>query len=895
MFRSLKSQLISAFIVIAVLFVGQEYVTWQSQNLLTEGLGSSQKIASELVQVKTLEKDVLDLQRNVLIYKASGGASVLKRFDDIMAEINTKLIKTERFIHDNALEDGQQLAIDSMRQHLNDYQENFDSVVSLIAKRQQLFSKEIENRFYALKNTINTLSAERSLPQNHPDLLTYELLLDSTSNTQLAAYQYFLEPTGKTIASFNRNSQQLLAMSRSLDEQALNTEISQLITNFNVLTQVTRNYNYLVNVVMSGSANEFLYLTKQLSDTVLTHIEQRNQALNQIVNDAIFRGKVMFFLGILFTALIMLYVVKRIIGPIRYVTKVFDTLAANKPYEGELNTHRQDEVGLLLQSADIFREKNRQTQKLLDDSQKLNQELAIARENAEKATESKSMFLANMSHEIRTPMNGIIGLVDLLRLKPLGEEETEYVEKIRYSSNILMNVINDILDFSKIEAGKLDLEYIAFNPITVLENVAETITVKAAEKNINVHCYIPANTPQEVIGDPVRLSQILLNLGNNAVKFTHSGFISLRVSCQPLAHSNKVAIKIAVEDSGIGINKDKQSSIFADFTQADGSTNRNYGGTGLGLSISKYLTQLMGGHIELSSVEGQGSIFSISIPFEQKAPTNKKNLTTSNGTLYVCDIGDFSLKIKDEFYQYFANTQYLTAEQLTEYHLFENPENALLINVSGKINAAQRKQITSLQQRNVNLGFCCDTHALHAVSAINKLGNPLLIQHPLLPSKIKRFVAVLLKSLPSKKEQTTKEQHEEVTQFIGHVLLVEDNAINQVVAGKVLKSFGVSFDVAEDGEQAVTKIKNSPNYDLIFMDIQMPVMDGYQATKALREAGLEELKICGLSANAMRSDAEKAYQVGMNDYITKPIKREEVEKILQKYLTVKSDVNSYSI
>ena len=889
MFHSLKSQLLLALIIITGLFVGQQFVAYNNQKLLATGLSANQKIVEGVAQVKTLEKSVLDLQRNALIYKENLSPSALKRFYEIMDDVNHKLSITKGFIKSNKIDQNNIVSLDSMRNHLNDYQESFDSVVLLINKKNNLFENNIIKELNDLQVMID------KIPSNeHKKSLTYvqfEVLHRTTSNLQLSIYHYFILPDAENIENVKTMFNKLNNTIAQYNVQYLDDAIATLSSDFVLLTQVVRNYNYLVNVVMSGSANEFLYLTKKLSELVFEHLTTSNNNVNEVINTSIQRGNIMFFLGIFFTSLITIYVLKRLILPIQKVTKAFNTLASNKELHQKLDLNRKDEIGKLMVSADVFQLKNQQTNKLLIQSQELNKQLAISQKSAEKATQSKSTFLANMSHEIRTPMNGIIGLVDLLSLEPLKDEEMEYVEKIRYSSHILMSVINDILDFSKIEAGKIDIEYIGFDPLHTIENVVEALTVKAAEKNITVRCLISPLLPKNLVGDTVRLSQILLNLGNNAVKFTNSGSVTLNVKTQELAN-NSILLTVDVIDTGIGITIDQQHNIFEDFTQADDSTNRNFGGTGLGLSISKQLTELMGGNIAVTSALNVGSTFTITIPFKKVEKTDEyiapeKNNIIEQSTLTIWNTDEKSPVIVDNFLPYFDQVKLIDSSTNNLLTKIWNEFDALLINVCGKFTNEQEILIKSLLKQQINIGFCCDPHDLNARAAITTFDKKPIINHPLLPSKIKRFVRTLLNIKQIKETQQNSPANtnaEVMPQYKGHVLLVEDNAINQMVAGKVIKNFGLTYDLAEDGAQALIKIKNSPDYDLVFMDVQMPVMDGYEASKNLRDAGLNQLIICGLSANAMKSDSDKAMASGMNDYITKPLQKKDIQRILDKYL-----------
>jgi signal transduction histidine kinase len=393
---------------------------------------------------------------------------------------------------------------------------------------------------------------------------------------------------------------------------------------------------------------------------------------------------------------------------------------------------------------------------------RINEELVKAKKAAEAAAEAKSIFLANMSHEIRTPMNGIIGMVDILKKTPLTPEQKEYVQIIESSGENLLTIINDILDYSKIEAGRIELEKIPINLREEINNVVKILQIQADRKNLSLIVEIDDDVPQFLIGDPVRLKQIIINLVNNAIKFTEKGNIRIVVEKQQI-NGTKAHLLFKVIDTGIGISEEGKKRLFKSFSQVDRSTTRKFGGTGLGLAICKNLSEMMGGEIGVESEVGVGSTFWFTV---------------------VLEISD------KETYQ--------------------------------KSNKSE------------------------------KIDN------------IKEKIKVKL-----------------------NILLAEDNTINQKVALVNLNNLGHNTDVANNGKEAVEMFLKK-NYDLIFMDIQMPEMDGIEATKKIREIekkhnAIRKIPIIAMTANTMEGDKEKYLQAGMNDYVSKPFKQKELVAIFNKY------------
>ncbi len=518
------------------------------------------------------------------------------------------------------------------------------------------------------------------------------------------------------------------------------------------------------------------------------------------------------------------------------------------------------------------------------------------------ANMAKSEFLARMSHEIRTPMNGIIGMADSINTKNFNQEQLEQITIIRRSADMLLSIINDILDFSKIEAGKMILEEIPFKLRDEINLSVELFKPLTQEKNLKILTEIDDAVDNNYIGDPFRIRQILNNLISNAVKFTHEGKIVVGV--KKIEEYNRViSLKFSVEDTGIGIPKEKIGTIFNSFTQADHSTTRKYGGTGLGTSISKQLVELMNGEISVQSPsdlsddpKNPGTSFSFIIDLYSNEKTKKNvenNLVDSFKSVKVLIIGENKIEEKniEETLKYFGiqvdQQQYTKSTidflKLNSESVFESRYNFLIIKDSAQfdgfkvLNQILDARLTNLF--NILLISSNDKNGNYAKS--KRLGVDYYLVLPFESSELYNIISDSFVEI----DYVTETQKPTFTQISKElkILVAEDNLINQKVARTIFKNIGYDIDIAKDGKEAVD-MANSIKYDIIFMDVMMPVMDGHQSTIELRNQGFS-LPIIAMTANANKEDKMSAISIGMSDYIIKPVKIDSIKKILIKYFS----------
>ncbi|WP_164521472.1 hybrid sensor histidine kinase/response regulator [Iodobacter ciconiae] len=651
----------------------------------------------------------------------------------------------------------------------------------------------------------------------------------------------------------------------SLKRMKLNNELQQLVVKNRNATQLLLNQAELTGQRLKYELNDEMFMLSQ-------RLEKSAWVLAGL---ALFSLLISFGIG-------SIYIRRRITSRLVVLSENMQNIAKGH-FDIDINVAGRDEISIMAQSLLVFRDAS-----ILLRTQ--SEELIISRDQAEAALQVKGDFLANMSHEIRTPLTAILGYTHLMLDTPLANRQKDYLSKVQSSANLLLGVINDILDISKIEAGKLELEESEFNLYSLLENLAGVAAIQAENKKLSLIYSVDMNVPQCFMGDSLRLGQVLLNLINNAIKFTDQGEVELAVLCQHV-EDEICELTFSVYDTGIGIGEDVLARLFSPFTQADSSTTRRFGGSGLGLAISKQLAHIMGGDISVKSEQGKGSVFNFTVCLNK---ISQHDLVIPQYSARRVLIADSHPAIRIQLHLYLKKMGIIANDACSVFDVISQVQNStepfdLLIIDASLLDKAKPETMAKIWGGQKDMAIILLTAILSHDEIMEHWGGRAFVYSLSKPIIAIQLYEVINRSLELNriilnKDTGCAEKKEEPLLGV-RILLAEDTLLLSEMSVSLLCSLGASVEAVGNGKDVLELILNQKKiYDVVLMDVQMPEMDGMEATRIIRtQLSVTQLPIIALTAHAMEAERRRCLEVGMNDHLAKPINPQHLLKVLLQW------------